>query len=137
MSLGTTNRLSSVALKMASVPARGSIGLAQRDEGKTALAVSKLTTIACRWASLDEGTLMGMYVGLPTVPTRRLFLPFPLRCFHLLDIASRPMVSMLAKPTASACPAEALSRLLANGCLQLPSATNAAPPAPYLANSLS
>ena len=56
-------------MKMASVPARGSMGLAQRDEGRTALAASKPTTIAYRWASLDKGTLMGMYVGPPTVAT--------------------------------------------------------------------
>ena len=52
------------------MPTRGSIGLAQRDEGRMALAASKPNAIACRWASRDEGTLTGVYVGPPTVATR-------------------------------------------------------------------
>ena len=137
MSFGATNGLSSVVLKIASVPARGNIGLVQRDEGRMALVASKPTAIACRWASLDEGTLTGVYIGPPTVASRSLFLPFPLVWgFCFLDLASQPMVRMLAKPTTLACPVEASSRLLADGQLQLPLATNAAPPAPYLANSL-
>ena len=39
------------------------MGLAQRDEGRTALAASKLTAIIYRWASLDKGTLTGVYIG--------------------------------------------------------------------------
>ena len=70
MSFGATNGLSSIAWKMASVPTRGSIGLVQRDEGRMALVASKPTAIACRWASREEGTLMGVYVGPPTVATR-------------------------------------------------------------------
>ena len=46
------------------------------------------------------------------------------------------IVRMLAKPIALACLAQALSKALADGCLWLPLAANAAPPAPYLANSL-
>ena len=63
---------------MASVPARGSIGLAQSEEGRTALVASRQTVIAYRWASRDEGTLMGVYIGPPTVATLSLFLPFPI-----------------------------------------------------------
>ena len=77
----------------------------QRDEGRMVLVASKLTTIAYRWVSREEGTLTGVYVGPPTVATRYLFLPFPFMwCIHLLDVASRPMVRMLAKLTASVCP---------------------------------
>ena len=90
---------------MVSVPTRESIVSMQRDEGRMALAASKPTAIAYRWASLDKGTLMGMYIGLPTVATRSLFLPFPFMwCIHLLDVASRPMVRKLANPTILACP---------------------------------
>ena len=65
------------------------MGLVQRDKGRIALAASKLTAITCRWASLDEGTLMGMYNGPLTDATRGLFLPFPLvQGFFFLDIAS-------------------------------------------------
>ena len=104
MSFGATNRLSSIAWKMASVPTRGSIGSVQRDEGRMALAASKPTAIACKWASRDEGTLTGVYVGPPTVATHSLFLPFPfIWCIYLLDVASRPMVRMLAKLTTLAC----------------------------------
>ena len=46
MSFSATNGLSRIVWKIASMPARGSIGSAQRDEGKTALAASKLTAIA-------------------------------------------------------------------------------------------
>ena len=54
-----------------------------------ALAASKPTTIAYRWASLDEGTFMGMYSYMPAAATLVFFLPFPLGlCFHLLDAAS-------------------------------------------------
>ena len=60
MSFGATNGLSSVALRMVSVADRGSMGFAQRGEGRTVLAASKLTAIACRWASLDEGSFMGV-----------------------------------------------------------------------------
>ena len=89
MSFGATNRLSSIALKIASVLARGSMGSAHKDEGRTALAAPKPTTIAYRWASLDEGTLTGMYNGPPTDATRGLFLPFPLLWgFYFLDVAS-------------------------------------------------
>ena len=123
---------------MASMPDKGSMGLVQSGEGRMALAVSKPTAIACKWASLDKGTLMGMYIGPPTVATQSLFLPLPLlRGFFFLDFAYYSMVRTLAKPTTSACPAEASSRLLADRCLWLPSAANAATPAPYLANSLS
>ena len=90
---------------MASMPVRGSIGSVQRDEGRTALAASKPTAIACKWASWYKGTLTGIYVGPPTVATHSLFLPFPfMGCLHLLDVASRPMVRTLAKPTTSAYP---------------------------------
>ena len=123
---------------MASMPARGSMGLAQMDEGRMALVASEPTFIAYKWASLDIGTLMGMYVGPSSVATRSLFLPFPLVWgFFFLDVVSWSMIRILAKPTALACPPEASSRLLADRHLQLPSATNEAPPAPYLANSLS
>ena len=116
---------------MARVPTRGSMGLVQRDEGRMALAASKPTAITYRWVSLDEGTLTSMYIGPPTVATRSLFLPFPLVWgFIFLNVASWSMVRMLAKPTALACPADASSRLLADGCLQLPLAANTAPPAP-------
>ena len=128
--------MSNVALKIASVPA--SIGLAQRDKGRMALAASKPTAIACRWASLDKGTFMGMYIGPLTVATRSLFLPFPLVWgFFFLDVVSWSMVRTLAKLTALACLVDALSRLLVDGHLQFPSAANTAPPAPYLAYSLS
>ena len=60
MSYGATDGLSSVALKMASVAARGSMGSAHREEDRTALVASKPTTIALRWASLDEGSFMGI-----------------------------------------------------------------------------
>ena len=74
---------------MASVPTRGSMGLVQRDEGRMALAASKPTAIAYRWASLDEGTLMGMYNGPPIDATQGIFLPFPLVWgFFFLDVAS-------------------------------------------------
>ena len=109
----------------------------QRDKGRMALAASKPTAITYRWASLDEGTLMGMCIGPPTFTTRSLFLPFPfLWGFVFLDSLSWSTVRMLAKPTTLACPADTLSRLLVDGSLRLPSAANAAPPAPYLANSL-
>ena len=49
LSYSVTDGLSSVALKMASVAARGSMGSAHRKEGKMALAASKPTAIA-----LDE-----------------------------------------------------------------------------------
>ena len=123
---------------MASVAARGSIGSAQRDEGRMALVACKLTAIACRCASLDKGTLTGVYVGPPTVATRSLFLPFPFVWgFVFLDLLSWSTVRILAKPTNSSCLADASSRLLVDGHLRLPSAANAAPPALYLANSLS
>ena len=123
---------------MVSVPTRGSIGSVQRDEGRTALVASKPTAITCRWASLDKGTLMGVYVSPPTVATCSLFLPFPFVWgFIFLDLSSWSMVRMLAKPTTLACPADALSRLLVDRCLWLPLAANTAPLAPYLANSLS
>ena len=73
MSFSATNRLSSVALKMASVAAKGNMGLVQTGEGRTALATSKLTAIAYRLESLDKGTLMGMYNGLTTDTTLALF----------------------------------------------------------------
>ena len=118
--------------------ARGSMGLAQRDKGRTALVASKPTSIACRWASLDKEALMSIHAGPPTIATRSLFLPFPLlRGFCFLDIMSWSLVRMLAKPTALACPVEVSSRLLVDGHLWLPSTTSTAPPAPYLANSLS
>ena len=138
MSFGATNRLSSAALKITSMPNRGSMGSVQRDKGRTALAASKPTAIAYRWGSLEEGTLTGVYVGPPIVATQSLFLPFPLVWgFCFLDAASWSMVRMLAKLNTLACPAEASSRLLADRHLRLPSTTNAAHPAPYLANSLS
>ena len=81
---------------------------------------------------------MGVYEYMPTAATLALFLPFPLlRCFYRLDKASYSMVRMLAKPIALACPVQELSKALANRCFWLLSATNAAPPAPYLANSFS
>ena len=71
------------------MPARGSIGSVQRDEGRMVLVASKLTAITCRWACLDKGTLTGIYVGLPTVATRSLFLPFPFVWgFVFLDLSS-------------------------------------------------
>ena len=70
-----------------------------------ALAASRATAIACRWASWDEGTLTGVYVGPPTVATRSLFLPFlVIGCRYLLDVASWPMVRMLGKLTTLSCP---------------------------------
>ena len=76
-------------MKMVSVPARGSMGLMQSGEGRMALMASKPTAIAYRWASLDEGTLMGVYIGPPTVATQSLFLPFPLMWgFVFLNVAS-------------------------------------------------
>ena len=123
---------------MASISTRGSMGLVQRDEGRTALVASKLTAITYRWISLDKGTLTGMHNSLPTAASRGLFLPFPLVWgFFFLNVASQSMVRTLAKPIALACPVEALSKALVDRCFWLPSATNAAPPAPYLANSLS
>ena len=102
------------------------------------MVASKPTAIACRWASLDEGTLMGVYVGPATVATWSLFLPFPFVWgFFFLDLLSWSMVRMLAKLTTLACPADPSSRFLADGCLRPLSAANAATPAPYLANSLS
>ena len=102
------------------------------------LAASKPTAITYRWASMDKGTFMGVYIGPPTVATWSLFLPFPFAwCFIFLDLVSWSTVRMLAKLTALACLVDASSRLLVDGRLRLPSAANAAPPAPYLANSLS
>ena len=87
------------------MPTRGSIGSAQSDKDRTALAASKPTAITCKWASQDKGTFTGVYVGPPTIATHSLFLPLPfMGCLHLLDEASRPMVRMLAKLTALACP---------------------------------
>ena len=98
---------------------------------------SKPTAIACMWASLDKGTLMGVYIGPPTVATWSLFLLFTFVWgFVFLDLLSWSMVKMLAKLTALACPVDASSSLLADRHLWLPSAANAAPPAPYLANLL-
>ena len=132
------NGLSSVALNMVGMPTRGSMGSVHRDKGRTALVASKLTAIACRWASLYKGTSMGVYNRLPTDATRALFLPFPLVWgYFFLDIASRSTIRMLAKLTALACLAEVSSKPLADGPFRLPSAANAAPPAPYLAKSLS
>ena len=56
-------------MKMVSMPARASIGLVQSREGRIALVDSKPTAIACRWASLDEGTFMGIYNSPPTDAT--------------------------------------------------------------------
>ena len=69
LSFGTTNGLSSMALKMVSMASRGSMGSAQSGEGRTALAASKPTAIVCRWVSLDERTLTGVYNGPPTDAT--------------------------------------------------------------------
>ena len=69
MSFSATNGLSTVALKMASVPTRGSMGSAQSREGRTALVASKLNAIAYRWASLNGGIFMGVYNGPPTDAT--------------------------------------------------------------------
>ena len=87
---------------------------------------------------LDEGTFMGMYSCMPNTAILALFLSFSLLWgFYLLDAASWFMVKMLAKLIALVCLVQALSKALVDGCLWLPSATNAAPPAPFLANSLS
>ena len=48
MSYSTIDGLFGMALKIASVVARGSMGSTHREEGRTALAASKLTTIAFR-----------------------------------------------------------------------------------------
>ena len=112
---------------------------AQRDRGQDGIGSlqAKLPS-ACRWASLDKGTFMGVCISPPTVATRSLFLPFPFVWgFLFLGVASWYTVRMLGKPTALACPVDASSKLLADGRLWPPLAANAAPPAPYLANSLS
>ena len=48
LSFSTVNGLFSVALKIVSVAARGSMGLAQSGKSRMALAAYKPTTIACR-----------------------------------------------------------------------------------------
>ena len=48
MSYGTIDRLFNMALKMASVATRGSMGSAHREEGRMVLVASKLTAIALR-----------------------------------------------------------------------------------------
>ena len=79
---------------------QGEHQIVQSDEGRTALAASRPTAIACRWASQDEGTLTGVYVGPLTVATHLLFLPFPIMgCQYLLGVASRPTVRTLVKLT--------------------------------------
>ena len=59
--------------------------------------------------------------------------------WHFLPCAINPllMVMILAKYIALACLVQATSRVLGDGCLHPPSTTNSAPPAPYLASSLS
>ena len=47
------------------------------------------------------------------------------------------MVITLAKPIGLACSVYSMSRAFVDGCLWLPSTSNAAPPAPYLASLLS
>ena len=53
-------KLSNVALKMAKVSARGKMGSTHRREGRMALVLSKLTVITSMWASLNEGSFMGI-----------------------------------------------------------------------------
>ena len=78
-----------MALRIVSMAARGSMGLVQSGEGRMALAASKPTAITYRWASLDEGTFMGMYGCMPAAAPLAFFLPFPLLWgFCLLDTAS-------------------------------------------------
>ena len=62
--------------------ARGSMGSAQRGEGRIVLVASKPTTIAYRWVSLNNGTFTGMYGCIPAAATLAFLLPFPLlKCF--------------------------------------------------------
>ena len=49
---GTMDWLSDVALKMAKVAIRGSMGYARNEEGRMALVASKQIAIALMWASL-------------------------------------------------------------------------------------